>query len=199
MSSPGGAPPPPLTATTTKRDFSFPGFPPRLDSHQLVSCPPELPHSIRSPERLDAEVGLLRSGRAASFSPVVRERTWSQTTAEGASVLTGTPGNNFTTQHFFLANPLQIATQMQDSPRVVWVGALSTSQSLFHHGPRYSQALGLSLCHSLKSDGACGFPLVNVRSWHPLSTVGEAPAVSLWPPAAESSCTWTWRALVTGS
>lgn len=164
-----------------------------------MSCPPELPHSICSPERLDAEVGLLKSGRAASFSLVVREQTWSQTMAEGASVLTGSLENHFITQHFFLANPLQMTTQVRDSPRVVWVGALSTSQSLFHHDPKCSQALKLSLCYTHKSDGACGFPLVNLRSWNPPSPVGEAPAVSLWPSAAESSCTWTWRALVNGS
>lgn len=50
-------------------------------------------------------MGLLKSGRAASFSLVVREQTWSQTMAEGASVLTSSPGNHFITA-FLPCQPL---------------------------------------------------------------------------------------------
>lgn len=75
--------PTPLTATTS-RDFSSLGFPPGpwlplAGVLPSLSCPSHL-----FSERLDAEGGSPEI-RKGLFSLVVREQTWSQTMAEGAS------------------------------------------------------------------------------------------------------------------
>lgn len=170
------------TATTAKSNFSSLGFPPGLGSHQLMSCSPWLPHPTRSPGRLGSEAEHLRSGSAAFLSEVFREQTWFQTPAGGAPA--GAP------QLGVSSSPAPCKLHPKWDTARAW-GSQGPRPPLSPPSTAASGAikvLELSLCHTHKSDGARGVPLVNLRSWGPPST-GSSPLScrQLLNPAAHGS------------
>lgn len=116
----------------------------------------------------------------------------------GASFHTGGPGVTPHPSMSSLAAPHQAQPRCKTAP----VG-LSQGRGRPPLSPPsgHCHAVGLSPCHTHKSNGTCGFSLGNLRSLGSAPLHGGRGARPLCPrpPSAASHCTWPWRVVLTGA